>query len=88
MATPNNKKRTVSETPLWKLAIRFMIPLVFLLPILFTAAELFRNGNLTAISRSFEDGSWLTFVAIRICIIIGYGFVMAFLTKSKAKNTL
>lgn len=88
MAPSNNKKKTIVQTPLWKLAIRFMIPLVFLLPILFTAAEFFRSGNLNAISKSFEDGSWLTFVAIRICIIIGYGFIMAFLTKNKAKNTL
>ncbi|MGY6649042.1 hypothetical protein [Wenyingzhuangia sp. IMCC45574] len=88
MAASKPQKKSVAETPIWKLAIRFMIPLAFILPILFTAAELFKNGNLNAIPESFKDGSWLLFIAIRICIIIGYGFVMAFLTKSKAKNTL
>lgn len=89
MATNNHqKKKTISETPLWKIAIRFMIPLLFILPILFIAAELFKNGNLNSISESFKDGSWINFIAIRGVFIIGYGFVMAFLTKSKAKNTL
>lgn len=89
MASSGNKKtKSIAETPIWKLAIRFMIPLFFILPILFIAAELFKNGNLNAVSESFKDGSWMTFLAIRGIVIIGYGFVMAFLTKSKAKNTL
>ncbi|MGY5355054.1 hypothetical protein [Wenyingzhuangia sp. IMCC45467] len=84
----NQKVKKIASTPLWKLAIRFMISFGFILAIVFTAAELFKNGNLNAISESFEDGTWIPFVATRAAIIVGYGFVMAFLTKSKAKNTL
>ncbi|WP_010134660.1 hypothetical protein [Ochrovirga pacifica] len=86
--TASDKKKTVSETPIWKLAIRFMFSFGFILIIVFTAAELFKSGNLNAISESFSNGTWLPFVATRIAVIVGYGFVMAFLTKSKAKNTL
>lgn len=84
----NQKVQKIANTPLWKLAIRLMIPLVFILPVLFTIAQLFKNGNLNAIGESFNDGSWITFVGIRAAIIIAYGFVMAFLTKSKAKNSI
>ncbi|MDO6737732.1 hypothetical protein [Wenyingzhuangia sp. 2_MG-2023] len=84
----NQKIKKVADTPIWKLAIRFMFSFAFILIIVFTAAELFKNGNLNAISESFEDGSWIQFVLIRITVIIGYGFVMAFLTKSKAKNKI
>ena len=82
----NQKVQKVANTPLWKLAIRFMISFGFILAIVFVAAELFKSGNLNAISESFKDGSWVPFVATRVAVIIGYGFVMAFLTKSKAKN--
>lgn len=84
----NQKVQKIVNTPLWKLAIRFMISFGFILAIVFIAAELFKNGNLNSISESFKDGSWVTFVAIRAAIIVGYGFVMAFLTKSKAKNII
>ncbi|MDO3695833.1 hypothetical protein QVZ41_13365 [Wenyingzhuangia sp. chi5] len=84
----NQKVKKIASTPLWKLAIRFMISFGFILAIVFTAAELFKNGNLNAISESFEDDTWIPFVATRVAIIIGYGFVMAFLTKSKAKNII
>ena len=84
----NQKIQKVANTSIWKLAFRFMISFTFILAIVLTAAELFRSGNLNAISQSFQDGSWITFVAIRLAVITGYGFVMAFLTKRKAKNTL
>ena len=84
----NQKIKKIAETPIWKLAIRFMISFGCILAIAFIAAELFRNGNLNAIPQSFKDGSWITFIAIRLSIIVGYGFIMAFLTKRKAKNTL
>ncbi|NJB84034.1 hypothetical protein [Wenyingzhuangia aestuarii] len=84
----NQKIQKVAITPIWKLALRFMISFGFILAIVLTAAELFRNGNLNAVSQSFKDGTWITFVGIRLAIITGYGFVMAFLTKRKAKNTL
>ncbi|ANW97003.1 hypothetical protein AXE80_12240 [Wenyingzhuangia fucanilytica] len=84
----NQKIKKIANTPLWKLAIRFMISFGFILAIVFIAAELFKSGNLNAISESFKDGSWVPFVTTRAAIIVGYGFVMAFLTKSKAKNTL
>lgn len=84
----NQKIQKVATTPIWKLAIRFMISFAFILAIVLTAAELFRSGNLNAISESFKDGSWIIFTGIRLSVITGYGFVMAFLTKRKAKNTL
>ncbi|MEN8764365.1 MAG: hypothetical protein ACN4EF_04995 [Wenyingzhuangia sp.] len=84
----NQKVKKVAKTPLWKLALRFMISFGGILTIVFVAAELFKSGNLNAISESFKDGSWYPFVATRVAIIVGYGFVMAFLTKSKAKNMI
>lgn len=86
MANPKIQK--VATTPLWKLAIRFMISFAFILAIVLTAAELIKSGNLNAISKSFNDGSWITFIGMRATIITAYGFVMAFLTKRKAKNKL
>ncbi len=84
----NQKIQKVANTPLWKLALRFMISFAAILAIVLAAAELFRSGNLNAISQSIKNGTWITFVGIRLAIITGYGFVMAFLTKRKAKNTL
>ncbi|MGY5351939.1 hypothetical protein ACXGQW_05170 [Wenyingzhuangia sp. IMCC45533] len=82
----NQKVQKVAETPIWRLAIRFMISFGAILAVVLTAAELIRNGNLNAIPESFSNGTWITFVGIRLVVITGYGFVMAFLTKRKAKN--
>jgi len=82
----NQKTQQVAITPLWKLALRFMISFSFILAIVLIVAELVKNGNLNGISESINDGTWITFVGIRLAIITGYGFVMAFLTKRKAKN--
>lgn len=82
----NQKTQKVAVTPLWQLALRFMISFSFILAIVLTVAELVKKGNLNAISESFNDGTWITFLGIRLAIITGYGFVMAFLTKRKAKN--
>ena len=82
----NQKVKKVSETPIWKLALRFMISFAFILTIILIAQELFKSGNLNAISESFKDGTWITFIGIRLSIITAYGFVMAFLAKRKAKN--
>lgn len=84
----NQKIQKVAATPLWKLAIRFMISFAFILAIVLTAAELIKSGNLNAIPESFKDGSWINFVGMRITIVTAYGFAMAFLTKRKAKNKL
>ena len=82
----NHKVQKVNNTPLWKLALRFMISFSVILTIVLTIAELVKSGNLNAISESLNDGTWVTFVGIRFAIITAYGFVMAFLTKKKAKN--
>ncbi len=86
MANPKIKK--VAETPLWKLAIRFMISFGIILAVVLTIAELIKNGNLNAVSESIKNGTWTTFIVIRLAIITGYGFAMAFLTKRKAKNRI
>lgn len=84
----NKKIQAVAESPLWKLALRFMISFGFILAIVFTAAELFKHGNLNAIPESFKNGTWITFIGIRLTVIVAYGFIMAYLTKNKAKNKL
>ncbi len=84
----NQKVQQVANTPIWKLALRFMISFGFILAIVLTAAELFKSGNLNAIPESFKTGSWIKFIGIRAAVITAYGFVMAFLTKRKAKNSI
>ena len=82
-----SKKQTINEAPLWKVALTFSIPFIFILLIVLTAAELFKSGNLNAISNSFKDGSWLPFITIRITVATAYGFIMAFLKKSRTKTS-
>ena len=84
---PHQTTKKVSETPLWKLAFRFMFSFGFLLTIVLVAAELIKTGNLNAITESFHNGQWLPFLGIRLSVIFIYGFAMAFMTKKRATKT-
>jgi len=84
MATKQIKK--INEIPVWKLAIRFMISFGFLLFVVLTAVELIKSRSLNAIPESFKNGTWFSFIGIRMLVIVVYGFAMAFITKKRANR--
>lgn len=80
--------QNITETPFWKVAVRFSISFLVLLTIVLSTATYFKDGNFNAISVSLQDGSWLKFVLIRIAIAIVYGAAMAYFSRKKARQKI
>lgn len=80
--------KNITETPFWKVAVRFSISFLVLLTIVLSTATYFKDGNFNAISKSLQDGSWLKFVLIRIAIAIVYGSAMAYFSRKKARQQI
>lgn len=77
---------SLSEIPLWKLAIRLMIPFSITLIFVMIVLQLVSKGNLNAMGASFKDGSWINYLLSKTFIVVVYGFVMAYFTKRKANK--
>jgi hypothetical protein len=79
-------KSTLLKVPLWKLALRFGLIFVFVVILIQLIWEFFSSGNLQAITKSIEDGYWVTYVISKVFIGVVYGFIMAYFTKRNAKK--
>lgn len=65
------------------LVIRFSVLFLIVVMAIELIFEWFKSGNLNAVSRSFENNSWLTYILIKLVIALVYGILMAYLTRKR-----
>ncbi|MBS3993399.1 MAG: hypothetical protein KGZ87_06765 [Bacteroidetes bacterium] len=70
----------------WSLVIRFSAIFVIIVIIIEMIFELIKVGNLDAVSVSFNDFTWLKYLAIKLIIGIAYGLFMARITLNRLKK--
>lgn len=80
--------QNISQVPFWKVVARFSIGFLILLAIVLSTATYFKEGNLNAVSKSLQDGSWIQFVLIRIAVALVYGIAMAYFARKKARKII
>jgi len=80
MKTPNNLPS------FWNLVIRFTVIFVLVVMAIEVIFELFKSGNLNAVLNSFDDNSWIYYLAIKLIIGFAYGLFMAYLTQKRLKK--
>ncbi|HEX5742497.1 MAG TPA: hypothetical protein VFY09_01195 [Flavobacteriaceae bacterium] len=80
MKTPNNLPT------FWNLVIRFTVVFVLVVMAIEMIFELFKSGNLNAAVSSFDDFTWLYYIAIKLIIGLAYGLFMAYLTLKRLKK--
>ncbi len=78
----------ILENPFWKVAARFTLSFLLLLTIVLTGATYYRYGNLDVIQDSFDDGTWIKFILIRISLGVTYGVAMTYFARKKAKKSI
>lgn len=70
----------------WSLVIRFSTIFVLIVIVIEMIFELIKVGNLKAVSLSFNDFTWLKYLAIKLIIGFAYGLFMARITLNRLKK--
>lgn len=79
-------KKPIVLPSFWNLVIRFTVIFVLVVMTIEMIFELFKSGNLNAAITSFNDFTWLYYIAIKLIIGLAYGVFMAYLTKKRLKK--
>lgn len=70
----------------WSLVLRFSTIFVLVVIVIELIFELIKAGNLNAVSESFNDFTWLKYLAIKLIIGFAYGLFMARITRNRLKK--
>ena len=79
-------KRNILKEPFWRLTLRFGIIFIIVVIIIQLIWELFSSGNLNAVTKSFQNESWLTYSISKLILGLVYGATMAYFTKRNVKK--
>ncbi len=70
----------------WSLVLRFSAVFILVVMVLEILFELFKNGNLQAITNGFQDNSWISYLLLKLGIGLIYGVFMAYITLKRLKK--
>ncbi len=80
--------KNILDVPFWKVALRFIISFLILISFALSAITFFKHGDFHTVSDSFDDGTWVKYIFIRIALAIIYGTAMAYFSRKRTKNNL
>ncbi len=79
-----NKKNQIPT--FLSLVIRFSVIFILVVMAIEIIFQLFKSGNLNAVIDSFNDNTWIAYIAMKFSIAIVYGVFMAYLTQKRLKK--
>jgi len=79
-------KRQLRKESFLKLTLRFGGIFMLVVVIIQVLLELFRSGNLKAVSKSIDDGTWVQNIINLLIIGIVYGVTTTLIKKNTAKK--
>ncbi len=70
----------------WSLVLRFSTVFIIVIMAIEILFELFKNRNLQAITNSFQDNSWISYLLPKLGFGLIYGVFMAYRTLKRLKK--